>query len=304
MKKILSLLTALCLCLCLTAAFTETACAGDLDLIRQYDVTVTPNADDGSLHIRMDFEWEVLEQGPVEWLQIGIPNGSIRDVEALTDNIASLDFDNSYMYVTFDRGYDDGEVFLFSYSWTQEYMYTLQNEGGVLYDYTPGWFDEANIQCMTLTWNFPAELPVPQVSHFALGGQWEDYTPQNGYPVFEGRGLSHGAQINVKMRYPSWPTELLWENSADNLPEEGYDYPDYVYDDDIDVVSTLASIFFMVVFVIIIVCVVSALNSYGGGFGTRYVLYHGLWYPAGRDGRPRPGSVGTVKKPQIGRAHV
>ena len=35
-----------------------------------------------------------------------------------------------------------------------------------------------------------------------------------------------------------------------------------------------------------------------GGFGTRYVFVHGLWYPAGPDGRhPRPGSVGTKHKP-------
>ena len=48
MKKLFSFLTALCLCLCLTAALTDTAHAGDLDFIRQYDVTVTPNAADGS----------------------------------------------------------------------------------------------------------------------------------------------------------------------------------------------------------------------------------------------------------------
>ena len=97
MKKLFSFLAALCLCLSLTAALTATAYAGDLDFIRQYDVTVTPNAADGSLDIRVDFEWEVLDEGPVEWLQIGIPNGSLRAVEALTDNIDSLDFDNSFM---------------------------------------------------------------------------------------------------------------------------------------------------------------------------------------------------------------
>ena len=56
MKKLFSLLTALCLCLCLTSAFTDTAYAGDLDYIHRYDVTVTPNAEDGSLHIRVDFQ--------------------------------------------------------------------------------------------------------------------------------------------------------------------------------------------------------------------------------------------------------
>ncbi len=300
-RKILSLLTALCLCLCLTAVLTDTAHAGDLDLIRQYNITVTPNAEDGSLHIRLDFEWEVLEQGPVEWLQIGIPNGSIREVEILSDNIASLDFDNSFMYVYFDRGYDDGEVFTFSYAWTQEYMYTLGGDGSVTYDYTPGWFDGANIQCMTLIWNTPAELGIPTISHSATDGQWADYSADNGFPLYEGRGLGHGAQLNVTAQYGSWPAELLWEMSSENLPDDSwqgdYDYnDDYYYDDDGD---EFLGILFIVMLVVIWILIraAAASDGYAGGFGTRYVLYHGLWYPAGRDGKPRPGSVGTKKKP-------
>ena len=282
MKKLFSLLTALALCLCLSFALADTAYAGDLDFIRQYDITVTPNAADGSLSIQVDFEWEVLEQGPVEWLQIGIPNGSIRDVEALTDNIASLDFDNSFMYVYFTRGYDDGEVIDFSYRWTQEYMYTLDGRGGVVYDYTPGWFDEARIQCMTLLWNTPANLPAVDFSAAPSDGQWNDYTAQNGFPVHEGRDLGHGAQLRVVAKYDSWPTELFWENSAENLPEDEYYYPDYDYDDTgDDVFAMLFSVIFMVIVIFIIVNALSAANSYGGGFGTRYVFVHGLWYPAG-----------------------
>ena len=34
-----------------------------------------------------------------------------------------------------------------------------------------------------------------------------------------------------------------------------------------------------------------------GGFGTRYVFVNHLWYPAGPDGRPKPGSTGTAHKP-------
>lgn len=300
-KNLLSLLTALCLCLCLTAALTDTAHAGDLDLIRQYDVTVTPNAEDGSLRIQLDFEWEVLEQGPVEWLEIGIPNGSIRDVEILSDNIDSLDFDNSFMYVYFNQGYDDGEVFTFSYAWTQEYMYTLGDDGSVTYDYTPGWFDGARIQCMTLIWNAPTDLPAPDFSLSTTDGQWADYSAENGFPLHEGRDLGHGAQLNVVARYDSWPSALLWEMSSENLPQEDFDYPDYSgdhdydYDDGGEFLGTSFIIFLVVIWVLIRIAAAS--DGYAGGFGTRYVLYHGLWYPAGRDGKPRPGSVGTKHKP-------
>ena len=301
MKKLCTLLSVLALCLCLSLALTNTAYAGDLDLIEQYDVTVTPNADDGSLRIRVDFQWKVLEQGPVEWLQIGIPNGSIRDVEALTDNIASLDFDNSFMYVYFNRGYRDGEVFNFSYAWTQEYMYTLGADGSVTFDYTPGWFDEARIQTMSLTWNTPAGLSSGTVKFSFTDGQWEDLSAQKGYPLYVGRNLGHGAQLNMVATYNSWPTQLLWENSADNLPQDDYYYPDYGDDyygnSDEDIIFMLIFVIFMVIVIIAIVNAAASAASYGGGFGTRYVFYRGLWYPAGRDGHPRPGSVGTVKKP-------
>ena len=86
MKKILTLLL---LCLLLVGASVTTAFAGDLDYIDEYHVTVTPNTEDGSLHIEARFRWTVLEEGPVEWLQIGIPNGSIREETALTENIDS-----------------------------------------------------------------------------------------------------------------------------------------------------------------------------------------------------------------------
>ena len=39
-------------------------------------------------------------------------------------------------------------------------------------------------------------------------------------------------------------------------------------------------------------------GGYAGGFGTRYVFVNHLWYPAGPDGRPRPGSVGTKQRPR------
>ena len=83
--------------------FTATAWA-DYDYIEQYGVMVTPNTEDGSLLITVKLEWTPLEELPYgQELKIGVPNGSIRDVAAQTDNIERLDFDNSYMYVYLDR---------------------------------------------------------------------------------------------------------------------------------------------------------------------------------------------------------
>ncbi len=298
MKRISAFLTALVLAVCLLIPFADTAHAADLDYIHRYDVTVTPNSGDGSLLIRVDLRWEVLDEGPVTWLQIGVPNGSIRDVQALSDNIDDLSYDNSYMYVYLDRGYDDGEVFDFSYSWVQEYMYTLQGDGTVSYDYTPGWFDGARIGEMTVTWNAPEGAVPVSVKASAPDSSWTEQVNGSTY-VYTGKDLSHGETLNVLASYQNWPTELYWENSSENLPENNYDYDyDYDYDYTAEVISMA---FTVIVLVIVIVIVVNVLadDGYRGGFGTpRYVCWHGLWYPAGRDGRPKPGSVGTKTKPK------
>ncbi len=302
MKRISAFLSALVLAVCLLLPFTETAHAKDLDYIHRYDVTVTPNAEDGSLLIQVDLRWEVLDEGPVTWLQIGVPNGSIRDVQALSDNIDDLSFDNSYMYVYLDRGYDDGEIFDFSYSWVQEYMYTLLDSGTVSYDYTPGWFDGARIGEMTVTWNAPAGATMVSMGSSAVNSSWTEQVNGSTY-VYTGKDLSHGETLNVLAAYQNWPGELYWENSSENLPQDYYDdyyddyYGDYYHDYTADVISMA---FTVIVLVIVIVIVVNVLaDGYHGGFGTpRYVCWHGLWYPAGPNGRPKPGSVGTKTKPK------
>lgn len=287
MRKRMMVLLAACLVWVLAAV--PTAYAGDLDYIRNYDITIAPNTEDGSLDMTVHLRWEVLAEGPVEWVKIGIPNGSIRDVKALTDNIASLDFDNSYMYVYFDRGYDDGEIIEFSYRWTQEYMYTLDGSA-VAYDYATGWFDEALIESMTVTWTHPQG--VAGTNTLVVPPTFEE--TQNGNVVqWTGHDLTYGAKLDLVMRYEDWPTELLWENSKDNMPVVEYE-PDYSG----RIISQMTLVVFVVMLVIFITVFSRAARSYRGGFGTHYVFYHGLWYPAGRDGKPRPGSTGTKTKPK------
>ena len=141
-KKLLSLCVTVLLLAALLPLTVQTAFAQDYDRILSYQVDVTPNVNDGSLAIRLSFRWKALEDLPATnsqkgGVKIGIPNGSIRDMKALSDNIADIQNDNSYAYVDFTQGYKAGQEFDFSFSWVQEYMYTLNN-GEVAYDYTPG----------------------------------------------------------------------------------------------------------------------------------------------------------------------
>lgn len=294
LKKLHVLLLVLLAAVC----FTATAWA-DYDYIEQYGVMVTPNTEDGSLLITVKLEWTPLEELPYgQELKIGVPNGSIRDVAALTDNIERLDFDNSYMYVYLDRAYEANETFSFAYSWVQEYMYQLDGSA-VTYDYTPGWFDEARIGQMTLIWNDPEGLTGRLESTGTASGE---FVRSEDKLICTAEDLGYGETMGVSARYENWPVQLSVENSLDNLPSD-YDHCVYVpcehFEDDTgDAIIGMMVTIFVVIFIFVLISAARRGDGYAGGFGTRYVFVNHLWYPAGPDGRPRPGSVGTKTKPR------
>lgn len=290
-KTICRALLCLLLAACLLPLTARTAHADKIyDEIVNYQVDVTPNTEDGSLAIQVTLDWKPLEDLPAANSQqggakIGIPNGSIREMTALTDNIQSIDHDNSYAYIDFTQGYSANETFRFAFRWVQEYMYALSDSGAVSYDYTPGWFDSAPVDAMTLTWHDPAS-----VAGVGSDGQ------TGGDHVLTASNMEPGDRLNFTVEYASWPSTLYWENSRDNLPDNSRG--DDSYDDSDDSDDWVFSVFVIFVLVIFFVVRAAVYDGYAGGFGTRYVFVHGLWYPAGPDGRhPRPGSVGTKHKP-------
>ena len=242
----------LLLTLLAAACFTVTAWA-DYDYIEQYGVMVTPNTEDGSLLITVKLEWTPLEELPYgQELKIGVPNGSIRDVAAQTDNIERLDFDNSHMYVYLTQGYDANETFSFAYSWVQEYMYQLDGSA-VTYDYTAGWFDEAKIGQMTLIWNDPAGLTGDFTEGTVSGA--DSVTVQDGMTI-TASDLDYGHKMNVQVRYTDWPTQLSEEYSANNVPDDSWNgSDDYYYDDDddSDAIIGMMVMIFVVIFVIALI---------------------------------------------------
>ena len=109
--------------------------------------------------------------------------------------------------------------------------------------------------------------------------------------------------MNVQVRYTDWPTELSEENSMDNMPSDYDSYDnwsndDYYEDDTGDAIIGMMVTIFVVMFILVLISAARRGDGYAGGFGTRYVFVNHLWYPAGPDGRPRPGSVGTKTKPR------
>lgn len=161
------------------------------------------------------------------------------------------------------------------------------------YVYTPGWFNEARVGQMTLTWHDPAGVDGVD----SLGNTGGDHAAVL-------TDLDHGQQLDFTVRYDSWPAQLAQEGSRDNLPQDndpGYD-PDYQDDGGLGLVGLVI----LLVVVFLIVRVAAASDGYRGGFGTHYVFVSGLWYPAGpTDGPGRlpryPGKTETAPQRRLRR---
>ena len=97
--------------------------------------------------------------------------------------------------------------------------------------------------------------------------------------------------------------------SQDYLPDDdwgggqwgGDDY----YDDGSDFADRVWGYLTIVIIVVVVMMILTAArrDGYAGGFGTHYVFVNNLWYPAGPDGKPKPGSTGTAHKPRPPASH-
>ena len=137
-------------------SFSNKSYAADLDRIENYVVTVDPRMNDGSLDIKYEITWKVLDsttEGPLTWVKIGTPNENFDTPTALTNNIRKISsYNGSYVRIDFDRAYKAGERVTFKYSIHQSYMYKI-SWGNCKYKFTPAWFSDINVDNLTIKWN-------------------------------------------------------------------------------------------------------------------------------------------------------
>lgn len=191
-KKLLFLSLMFIFCL---LAFSNVCMAKDLDVIRDYTITVDPR-NDGSLDMTYHIEWEVLDsdsEGPLSWVKIGIPNANIDGLSSSSSCIKNLRYyeDNGdYIRISFKNYYYEGDIVKFDFKFHQSYMYTLKN-GSCNYEFTPGWFDDIAVEKLTILWN------SKNVSSSSA-----KTTNSDNYLVWT-TSLSKGRKYEVKVNYPS-----------------------------------------------------------------------------------------------------
>ena len=134
---------------------TKSSASGELDEIVNYEITVDPRMNDGSLDIIYQITWKVLDssqEGPLTWVDIGTPNENFDNLTVLSNNIKTASKQGSYVRLYFTKAYKAGEEFTFKYKIHQSYMYKISGSK-CKYKFTPAWFTGAKVDVITVKWN-------------------------------------------------------------------------------------------------------------------------------------------------------
>ena len=167
------------------------------DEILNYEITASVN-DDGTVNLVYHIDWKVLRDdiGALEWITVGIPNGEYRSIEPQSDTIRSIGYSSengSSVRIDFDRSYHAGEIVSFDYAIVQDYMYQMNlfQDGQTAYVFTPGWFDEIEVDNLTVRWAADGAT------------SWSpDCLVKDGYNVWT-TSLAPGGTFTVRVNYPN-----------------------------------------------------------------------------------------------------
>lgn len=171
--------------------------AKDLDLIEDYQVKVDTNFDNGTLDIRIDLRWHVLDsstEGPLSWIKVGVPNYYADNIKGLSSNIKDISYlaDNgSFIKIVLNQEYQAGSIIDISFSFNQSHMYNIdKNSNEIIYDYSPGFFNEIVCKNCTLKWNAKNVKGINNPEFKIVDGYYE-YS----------HSLSYGETIGINLKY-------------------------------------------------------------------------------------------------------
>lgn len=169
-----------------------------LDRLEEYRVQVEVN-EDGSMEITYRYRWRVLDdskEGPLEWVSLGLPNRNCRVTDyggAIISQKRIRNESSGDILAEFylNRGYYKGETADFYFTVHQESMLcrNTEKEDRPFYDFTPGWFDEIEVEHYRFEWeDSPGVL------------ECNADRKENGVYVWEG-ALENGERRELKVYY-------------------------------------------------------------------------------------------------------
>jgi hypothetical protein len=134
--------------------------AGDTGTYRilDYDVSLTPHSD-GTVAIDYYQRW-LVTGGHIPWITVGTSNGSFRVVShagAVSSASSVSESGWTGVRLDLDQDYQSGQTFEVSFSIVQRGLFYAQEKNYKL-DFTPGWYDRATIDTMSVSVKFFASM--------------------------------------------------------------------------------------------------------------------------------------------------
>lgn len=232
-----------------------------LDIIENYSIFVHPT-EEGNLEMRYKITWRVLdstEEGPLEWVRIGVPNKYVSNLQALSTAISKVSFDNSNgacIRIDLKKSYEAGETVMLEFSFLQTHIYTLK-DNMVEYRFIPGWFEDIQVKELMVYWDKRNVI-------YHNSNQADDT-----YYIWKD-SLDYGESIQVDLKYEQ---ESFKNLSKDNTYS----------DDDGDMTWLVILIVIFIIFsIFLVIMIVSAIRDDGyythRGFSGRIHFWHWSWW--------------------------
>ena len=156
MKKFALILVIFCLCVC-TVSLQSFAAGAPLDEIQSIEIDARTSSD-GVVTLRYDIAWKVLDsesEGPLTWVQIGVPNPYYEIVEYGGDAQLAYRFNSeeeSKIRVDLKEEFSAGETAVFHFT-IQQYCLVEPYGAGSRSNFMPGWFEDIAVKKLTVKWH-------------------------------------------------------------------------------------------------------------------------------------------------------
>ena len=228
------------------------AFAQSTDEILNFIIKVDVN-DDATLNMTYHIDWKVLDEdqyGKLEWINLGVPNYHHENIEPASDTIDYIYDEGDHLEIYLDRAYGENEIVSLEFTMTQDNMYQIDKyvTGETVYSFTPAWFDDIDVDNLTILWNADR------------AGAWQpDCYSDNGYLTF-------------KTSYPyKYTIEVVYPNDAFGFSEEHQEGSDggddWDYDDDFGIFEAIGGFIALVIVVTPFVLVYKFIKWLIGGLG-------------------------------------
>ena len=249
----------LCLILCIPASASK-----PIDEILDFTI-VADLEENGDVKFTYHIDWKVLddaEYGPLEWVNIGVPNRYHTDEKSLTETIDHIRDEETAFNIYFKKSFQKNEVASFGYSFKQSHLYQIDKftEGETVYSFTPAWFDDIQVDNLTIKWKKDK------------AAAWQpDCTIEGDYLVWH-TSLDLGKTYTVGITYPNEAFGFVTDNQYVEGDETGYvnNNDGSLYSDMADDAAYSAFFIILVLFFVfggIFRSLKNSLNS-GSGFGS------------------------------------